>query len=49
MKDYEFYYLQIDIYNRFGKEKIFNNTVFIRSKFNGLDEVKKLRDIINNT
>lgn len=49
MKDYEFYYLQIDIYNRFGKNKIFNDTVFIRSKFNGLDEVKKLRYIINNT
>jgi hypothetical protein len=49
MKDYEFYYLQIDIYNRFGKDKIFNDVVFIRSKFNGLDEVKKLRDTINNT
>ena len=46
MKDYEFYYLQIDICNRFGKDKAFQNVVFIRSKFNGLEEVKKLRNLI---
>ncbi len=46
MKDYEFYYLQILICNTFGVEKTFQNVVFIRSKFNGLEEVKKLRNLI---
>ena len=46
MKDYEFYYLQIDIYNKFGKDKTFENVLFIRDKFNGLEEVKKLRNLI---
>ena len=49
MKDYEFYYLQFDICNRFGRKMAFNNVVFIRKEFNALDEVKKLRNIINNT
>jgi hypothetical protein len=46
MEDYEFYYLHINIYNKFGKDKIFNAVVFIRSQFNGLEEVKKLRNLI---
>ena len=46
MKDYEFYYLQILICNTFSVEKTFQNVVFIRSKFNGLEEVKKLRKAI---
>ena len=46
MKDYEFYYLQIKIYNTFGKERSFDNVIFIRSEFNGLEEVKKLRNLI---
>ena len=48
MKDYEFYYLQIDICNRFTEDNAFKGVVFIRSKFNGLQEINKLRKIINN-
>ena len=49
MEDYEFYYLQNLIYNRLGDGKTFANIVFIRDKFNTLDELKKLRGVINNT
>ena len=49
MFDYEFYYLQINIINKFGKEEAFSGVVFIRDKFKALEEVKKLRNIINNT
>ena len=49
MKDYEFYYLQIDICNKFGENNAFANIWLIRERFNALEEVKKLRNIINNT
>jgi len=49
IEDYEFYYLQIDICNRFDESKAFSNVWLIRNEYNILDEVKKLRDIINNT
>ena len=49
MKDYEFYYLQNLIYNRLGGDNTFTNFWLIRDKFNTLDELKKLRDVINNT
>ena len=48
MKDYEFYYLNIDICNRFEEDKAFKGVVFIRSKFDVLQEVNKLRKLINN-
>ena len=49
MKDYEFYYLQIDICNKLGENNAFANIWLAREKFNALEEVKKLRNIINNT
>ena len=49
MKDYEFYYLQIDICNKFDESKSFHNVWRIRKSYNVLDEVKKIRNIINNT
>ena len=48
IKDYEFYYLQIKAGNDF-QNKSFCNIWMIRSKFNALEKVKKLRNLINNT
>tara|TARA_B100000676_G_C17959099_1_gene776494 strand:- start:80 stop:1066 length:987 start_codon:yes stop_codon:yes gene_type:complete len=49
MKDYEFYYLQYLICNKHGNNCSFANIWMIRDKFNTLEELKKLRDVINNT
>ena len=49
IKDYEFYYLQIKAGNDFTPDSTFCNIWMIRSKFNALEKVKKLRNLINNT
>ena len=49
MKDYEFYYLQYLICNNLGINNAFANVWLIRDEFNTLEELKKLRDVINNT
>ena len=49
MEDYEFYYLQYLICNKHGSDCSFANIWMIRAEFNTLEELKKLRDVINNT